>query len=325
MPLLKNQITTSFPFRNPHINTIYKFFNTKEKPNYKRVRVETWDHDFIDLDFLTNNSFSLVVLIHGLEGSSTSSYMISTSKYLHNLGYDVVCINLRSCSGEDNKRLETYHAGKTDDIHFILNYLENNYDYQNIVLTGFSLGGNLTLKYLGEYENEIPSIIKSGIAISVPIDLTTSQAELSKLKNKLYMQEFLRSLKAKVITKSEKFPEYTPDKKLISKATTFRDFEEIYTAPVFGFDSPEDYWEKASSKPYISKIKHKALLINAKDDSFLSWECYPYELAENSSNFFLLTPNYGGHVGFVTSFRGESYWVEKQIVNFIQNELNIYS
>ncbi|WP_299709544.1 alpha/beta fold hydrolase [uncultured Tenacibaculum sp.] len=325
MPLLKNQLTTSFPFRNPHVNTIYKFFITKDKPEYERVRITTWDNDFVDLDFLTNNSFSLVVLIHGLEGSSESSYMMSTASYLHDLGYDVVCINLRGCSGDDNNILKTYHAGKTDDVHFILQYLETNYDYQNIILSGFSLGGNLTLKYLGEYENEIPSTVKGGIAVSVPIDLTSSQAELSKLKNKLYMQEFLRTLKAKVMVKAEKFPEYNPDKKLISKASTFRDFEEIYTAPVFGFDSPEDYWAKASSKPYLTNIKHKTLLINAKDDSFLSIECYPYELAENSSNFFLLTPKYGGHVGFVTSFRDESYWIEKQFVNFIQNELNIYS
>ncbi|WP_442266279.1 YheT family hydrolase [Tenacibaculum sp. ZS6-P6] len=325
MPLLKNQLTTSFPFRNPHVNTIYKFFTTKEKADYKRVRINTWDNDFIDLDFLPNNSFSLIVLIHGLEGSSQSSYMVSTANYLNNLGYDVVCVNLRSCSGEDNNILKTYHAGKTDDVHFILKYLEEYYDYQNIILGGFSLGGNLTLKYLGEYEEQIPSIVKGGIAVSVPIDLTSSQAELSKLKNKLYMQEFLRTLKAKVNLKAQKFEGYNPDKKLIAKASSFRDFEEIYTAPVFGFDSPEDYWEKASSKPYLKLINHKTLLINAKDDSFLSLECYPYEIAEKSSNFFLLTPKYGGHVGFVSSFNDQSYWIEKQFVNFIQNELNIYS
>lgn len=325
MPLLKDQLTTSFPFKNPHINTIYKFFSVKYKPDYKRVRIPTWDNDFIDLDFLMNNSFSLIILIHGLEGSSDSSYMISTGRYLHSLGFDVVCMNLRSCSGEDNNILKTYHAGKTDDVHFIIKYIEENYNYQNIILNGFSLGGNLTLKYLGEYQNQVPTIVKGGIAISVPIDLTSSQAELSKLKNKLYMQEFLRTIKSKIIVKSQKFPEYNPDKKILAKASSFRDLEEIYTAPIFGFDSPEDYWEKASSKPYLDKIQHKALLINAKDDSFLSIECYPYEIAEYSDNFFLLTPNYGGHVGFVSSFNDQSYWVEKQIVNFIQNELNIYA
>jgi len=325
MPLLKSQLPTKFPFRNPHINTIYKFLNTKYKPNYKRVRIETWDNDFIDLDFLTSNSFSLVLLFHGLEGSSHSSYMQSTASYIHNLGYDVVCVNLRGCSGEDNRTLKTYHAGKTDDVDFIVKYLIKNYSYKNIILSGFSLGGNMILKYLGEYENSLPEVVKGGIAVSVPVDLVSAQEELSKLKNIIYMQEFLRTLKTKITLKAQKFPEYNPDKKRIAKASTFRDFEEIYTAPVFGFDGPEDYWKKASSKPYLSKIKLKTLLINAKDDSFLSIKCYPYEIAENSDYFYLATPNYGGHVGFISSFNNQNYWIEKQIINFIQNKLNIYS
>ncbi len=325
MPLLKDQLTTTFPFKNAHINTIYRYFFTKDTLNYTRKRLDTWDNDFIDLDFLTADSFSLVVLIHGLEGSSKSSYMLSTANYLHNKGYDVVCINLRSCSGEDNNLLQTYHSGKTDDVDFIINHLNTTYDYKNIILCGFSLGGNLTLKYLGEYAHKIPTTVKGGIAISVPIDLTSSQIELSKLKNKMYRKEFLRTLRAKIIAKAEKFPDYNPDRKQILKTSTFRDFEELYTAPVFGFESPEDYYKKASSKPYLEKIKHKALLINAKDDTFLSNECYPYEIAENSDNFFLMTPKYGGHVGFVSSFKNESRWIETQIVSFIQNQLNIFS
>ncbi|MCH2032990.1 MAG: alpha/beta fold hydrolase [Tenacibaculum sp.] len=325
MPLLESQLTTKFPFRNPHVNTLYKFFANKEKPTYERKRIATWDNDFIDLDFLLSDSFSAVLLIHGLEGSSESSYMASTANYLKDHGYDVISMNLRSCSGVDNNILKTYHAGKTDDVEFVVNYLIENYNYNNIVLCGFSLGGNLILKYLGEFSETIPSSVKGGIAVSVPIDLTSAQAELSKLKNKIYMKEFLRTLKSKVLLKAEKFPDFNPDKKLIAKASTFRDFEEIYTAPVFGFDGPEDYWAKASSKPYLSKINQKALLINAKDDSFLSLDCYPYEIAENSENFYLMTPKYGGHVGFVSTFNDEVFWIENQIVSFIQNQLNTYS
>lgn len=325
MPILENQLTTKFPFKNPHVNTIYKFLYTKDKPTYERKRIETWDDDFIDLDFVTANSYTLVVLLHGLEGSSQSSYMLSTASYLNSLGYDVACMNLRGCSGEDNRQLQTYHAGKTDDVDFVINHISQYYDYKNIVLCGFSLGGNLTLKYLGEYADTLPELVKGGIAVSVPIDLTTSQAELKKLKNKVYMQDFLRTIKAKILLKAEKIQDYNPDKKLVSKASTFRHLEELYTAPVFGFDGPEDYWEKASSKPYLSKIQHKTLLINAKDDSFLSPECFPYDVAESSDNFYLMTPKYGGHVGFVTSFKDESYWIEKQIANFIQNKLNIHS
>ncbi|TCI91002.1 YheT family hydrolase [Tenacibaculum sp. M341] len=325
MPILETQLNTSFPFKNAHVNTIYKYFLTKDAPEYTRKRIDTWDNDFIDLDFLMSDSYTLVLLIHGLEGSSQSSYMLSNASYLHNLGYDVACMNLRSCSGEDNNLLQTYHSGKTDDVDFIINYLTENYDYQNIVICGFSLGGNLTLKYLGEYADEIPNTVKGGIAVSVPIDLTSSQIELTKLKNIMYKHEFLRTLRAKVMVKASKFPEYNPDKKQLMKATTFRHFEEIYTAPIFGFENPEDYYEKASSKPYLNKIQHKTLLINAKDDTFLSDECYPYDIAENSEHFYLMTPDYGGHVGFVSSFKNEDRWIEKQIVNFIQNQLNIFS
>ncbi len=323
MPLLNNQLTPGFLFKNPHANTIYKFFYPWHKPNYKRERVATRDDDFIDLDFLRSDSCSLVVLIHGLEGSSQSGYMLSATNYIHNSGHDVICMNLRGCSGTDNNILKTYHAGKTDDIDYIIHYLTEKYNYKNITLCGFSLGGNLVLKYLGEYK--IPETVKGGIAVSAPVDLAGSQAELNKFKNKIYMQEFLRTLKSKILIKAEKFPEYNPDKKRIAKVSCFKDFEELYTVPVFGFQSSEDYWEKSSSKPYLSSIKHEALLINAKDDSFLSSECYPYELAENSDNFYLMTPKYGGHAGFISSFNDKSRWVEKQIINFIQNILNICS
>lgn len=324
MPFLNNQFPATLPFKNAHVNTIYKYFNSSASIPYNRKRIETWDDDFIDVDILESNSFAAVLLLHGLEGSSNSSYMTSTANYLKNFGYDVICINLRGCSGVDNNSLKTYHAGKTDDLAFIIDYLNTNYSYQSITLCGFSLGGNIILKYLGEFAGAIPKCITGGIAISVPIDLESSQMEMNKLKNRIYMKQFLRTLKSKIVMKAEKFPEYNPDKKQIAKASTFRDLEEIYTAPVFGFKGPEEYWLKASSKPYLYEIKHKTLLINAKDDSFLSLDCYPYEIAKNSSHFYLMTPDYGGHVGFVSSFKDQVFWLENQIVNFIQEKLQVY-
>lgn len=323
MPLLSNDFIPSLPFKNGHFNTIYRAVLAKEPAHYKRERVLTWDNDFIDLDFSIVNSDTLVLLIHGLEGSSESNYMITTSNQLNLNKYDAVCMNLRGCSGEDNWLLHNYHSGKTDDVDFIIKYLIENYNYKNIIICGFSLGGNMTLKYLGEY-NDIPKKVKGGIAISVPIDLTTAQAELSKLKNKLYMTEFLRSMKLKILQKAEKFPDFKLDKKLLFKATKFKHIEKQYTVPVFGFKSSEDYWQKASCKPYISKIKHKTLLINAKDDSFLSPECYPFEIAKKSKLFHLKTPKYGGHVGFIAAFNEESYWIENQIISFIKEILKVH-
>ncbi|WP_272149329.1 YheT family hydrolase [Tenacibaculum aiptasiae] len=323
MPILPSNFNPSFPFKSAHFNTVYRPLFMKDTIKYSRKRITTWDADFIDLDFSIIGSKTLAVLIHGLEGSSESNYMITNSNHLNSIGFDTVCMNLRGCSGEDNLLLATYHSGKTDDVDFVIKHIVANYNYENIVLVGFSLGGNLTLKYLGEYD-DVPNQIKGAIAVSVPVDLTTSQAELGKLKNKIYMNEFLKTMKIKLLEKSEKFPDFKLNKDLLFKATKFRHLEKQYTVPVFGFESSEDYWIKASAKPYIPQIKVPALLINAMDDSFLSKECYPFEEAKSMSNFYLLTPTYGGHVGFMSSFsNAENRWLEQRITEFISKNIGI--
>ncbi len=323
MPILTSDFNPNLPFKSAHFNTMYRPLFMKDTIKYQRKRITTWDADFIDLDFSFISSKTLVLLIHGLEGSSESNYMITTSNHLNNSGLDTVCMNLRSCSGEDNLLLETYHSGKTDDVDFIIKHLTANYNYENIIIVGFSLGGNLTLKYLGEYD-DIPTEVKGGIAVSVPIDLTSSQAELTKLKNKIYLNEFLRTLKLKILEKAEKFPEYKLNKELLFKATKFRHLEKQYTVPIFGFESSDDYWIKASSKPYIPNIKVPALLINSLDDSFLSEKCFPNKEAKSLSNFYLLTPDYGGHVGFISSFTNtDNYWLENRIGQFINEHIGI--
>ena len=323
MPIISDIFSPSLPFKNGHFNTIYRPLFMKNTIVYDRTRVTTWDADFIDLDFSFVGSKSLVLLIHGLEGSSQSNYMITTSNYLNKKGFDTVCMNLRGCSGEDNLLLGTYHSGKTDDVDFIIKYLNKNYSYDEIILVGFSLGGNLTLKYLGEF-SDIPSEVKGGVAVSVPVDLTSSQAELNKLKNKIYLNEFLKTMKLKLLKKAEKFPDFKLNKELLFKASKFRHLEKQYTVPVFGFESSEDYWQKASSKPFIPEIKVPTLLINALNDSFLSKECFPTKEAKNMKNFYLLTPNYGGHVGFISSFTNtENDWLEKRIAQFIEETIGI--
>jgi predicted alpha/beta-fold hydrolase len=320
MPILESDFIPSLPFRNGHINTVFRALFMKGTHNYERVRVETWDDDFIDLDFSRVGSDILVLLIHGLEGSSESKYMLSAASEVNNAGFDAVSFNLRGCSGEDNRLLKTYHSGKTEDVDFIISYLLKNTDYEKIMIVGYSLGGNLTLKYLGEYADNIPDQVIGGIAISVPIDLASSGKQMALRKNKIYMEEFLKTLRLKALEKAHKFPEYKLDKDKLFKAKVFKDFDALYTAPVFGFESPEDYWEKASSKPYIPKIRKPAYLITSLDDPFLSRECYPYEEAEKMKNFYLLPTKYGGHVGFISSFKQqENRWVDLKIVQFVQD------
>jgi predicted alpha/beta-fold hydrolase len=296
----------------------------KDGAKYSRTRIHTWDNDFVDLDFSFVGSDTLTLLIHGLEGSSESKYMASNTNHLNGLGIDTVCFNLRGCSGEDNLLLTTYHSGKTEDVEFVVNYILKSYNYKNIIIVGFSLGGNLTLKYLGEQSNNISPKIKGGVAVSVPVDIATAEKEMGKLKNKLYMEMFFKTMKNKILEKAHKFPEFKLDKDKLFKATKFKHLEHLYTAPVFGFKNPEDYWKKASSKPYLLKIKKPTLLINAKDDTFLSDECYPYKEAKNSDFFFFEAPKYGGHVGFMTSFKPiENRWLEYRISKFIKENIQI--
>lgn len=324
MPVFTSNFLPTIPFRNGHFNTMYRPLFMKDKASYTRKRITTWDNDFIDLDFSFVNSKTLVLLIHGLEGSSESKYIASNTNYLNSKNIDTVCFNLRGCSGEDNLLLSTYHSGKTEDVDFVINYLLENYTYQNIIVVGFSLGGNLTLKYLGEKSGKISSKVKGAIAVSVPIDIGSAEQEMDKLKNKLYMEVFFKTMKNKVLEKSHKFPEFELDKDKLFKATKFKDLEYLYTVPVFGFDSPEDYWQKASSKPYLLNIKVPTLLVNAKDDTFLSNECYPYQEAENSDYFFFEATKYGGHCGFMTSFKPhENKWLEHRIYRFIKENIQI--
>ncbi len=294
----------------------------KEKHSYSRKRITTWDNDFVDLDFSLVGSDTLILLIHGLEGSSESKYMISASNEFNSAGFDTVCFNLRGCSGEDNLLLPTYHSGKTEDVDHVVQYLAHHYTHKKILIVGYSLGGNLTLKYMGEYANSMPAKVTLGIAVSVPVDLASSSREMSTLKNKLYMEEFLKTLRLKVLEKAHKFPEYTVDKTALFKAKDFKDFDALYTAPVFGFKNPEDYWEKASSKPYLSKIKKPTLLLTSLDDPFLSKECYPYEEADKSEYFFLEATRYGGHVGYISSFmQKDNRWLEQRMLGFIKENM----
>ncbi|MDA9316321.1 alpha/beta fold hydrolase [Polaribacter sp.] len=322
MPLLNSTFFPTLPFRNSHFNTIYRALFMKENVTYSRKRVSTWDHDFIDLDFSLVGSKTLVILIHGLEGSSQSKYMLAATSEFNNEGIDIVAFNLRSCSGEDNLLLQSYHSGKTDDVHFIVNHIIENYSYENIVLAGYSLGGNLTLKYMGEFAKTNSPKIKCAIAISVPIDLASSGVAMSTLKNKVYMESFLKTLRLKIVEKAHKFPEFNLNKDLLFKAKTFKEFDAIYTAPVFGFSGPEDYWKKASSKPYLSSIETPTLLITSEDDPFLGEACYPVKEAKASKNFYLEVTKYGGHVGFISSFSMyQNRWLENRMINFIKQNL----
>ncbi len=281
---------------------------------FKRETVNTADDDFIDLDISAVGGKSAALLLHGLEGSSKSNYIIGMSQMLNSMGMDAVAMNFRSCSGRVNRQMESYHSGKSDDVRLILNHLKSRYNI--IHLIGFSLGGNVALKYAGESSE---SLVKSVSAISVPFDLAGSSQKLGEFQNRIYLHRFLSQLKSKAIYKCYLNPSYPLDVKAIKSSKTFYEFDEFYTAPVHGFESADDYYQKSSSKQFIKNISAPTLIINAMNDSFLSPSCYPFEEANTNSNVQLLTPEYGGHVGFASNFRmTQPFWHEKQVAAFIR-------
>lgn len=319
MPLIKSTFKTPLLFRNKHFSTMYRTLFTDPKVNYSRNRINTPDGDFIDLDFSIANSKHLALLIHGLEGSSNSKYVLSTTKYLNKQNIDVVVFNLRGCSGELNKKLKAYHSGETSDLLFVLNHILEKFNYEKTSLVGFSLGGNMVLKYLEEQKENLPNSLNAAIAISPPIDLKGSSMELAKKSNRIYMKRFLKTLTKKVLEKSRQFPNQNIAIKNIMKAKDFAVFDNLFTAPSFGFKNAEDYWQKASSLFELEAIRLPTYLITAQNDPFLSESCIPFDIAKKHPFLFLEAPKKGGHIGFIQSFKAsKNLWLEKKIANFIQ-------
>ena len=303
-------------FKSGHFNTIFRTLFTFPEIDFTRKRINTPDDDFIDLDMIYTGSKKLIIIFHGLEGSSRSKYVLSNAIYFKKHSCDICAVNLRGCSGEPNKLYSSYHSGKTEDVDTVINSVEN--DYKEIYLLGYSLGGNLVTKYGGEKGSTIHKKIKKIVAVSVPADLEESASEISKPQNYLYHQLFLKSLKSKLKQKIEMFPNSGITPQDLKNISTLKQFDDIYTSKANGFLDALDYWKKNSCKQFIQGIKIPTLMLNAKNDPFLGKKCYPFKEAEGNKYFTLETPRYGGHVGFNISFdTSKNNWLEKRIGLFI--------
>ncbi len=304
----------SLLLRNGHVNTIYPALYRKQTVDFHRERIDTPDGDFLDLDCIINGRRKCAILCHGLEGSSQSQYILGVARLLSKNGWDIIAANYRGCSGDDNNKPYAYHSGATYDLDAIINYILPSYD--SISLVGYSLGGNLVLKYAGENGDALTPQIKSIVAVSVPTYLKGGSIQIEKAENWLYKHKFLVSLKEKIKKKHDNFPDRF-DIEAVLKVKTIYDFDNLVTAPIHGFDDAEHYYETCSSKYFIKDIKAKTLIINALDDPFLPESCYPHVEARSSEYVNLETPKYGGHVGF-SDFGVDHYWIEKRIMEFIQ-------
>ncbi|MDU8886269.1 alpha/beta fold hydrolase [Yeosuana sp. MJ-SS3] len=316
MPIVPSSYKPPFIFRNGTLSTVYSgLFRQPIKINQKRERLTLSDDDFLDLDwsFSKEKTNKLIILLHGLGGNAQRHYMTGNAKLFNENNIDAVCVNFRGCSGEDNLKYRTYHSGETEDLNEIINHIISTNKYREIFIKGFSLGGNVVLKYLGE-RITIPNQIKACIAISVPCDLNGASLELHKFKNLPYHEMFRFQLKSSLKQKQKKYPELISYSD-IKAIKTLKDFDDIYTSKAHGFKDALDYYEKCSSLQFLYNIKIPTLIINAKNDSFLSPECFPIKEAKGNANLFLEIPEYGGHVGFFS--QDNIFYNEKRALDFI--------
>ncbi|MCX2738838.1 YheT family hydrolase [Pontibacter anaerobius] len=313
MPLLPSKHRAPFYLFNGHLQTIIPgLFRQVEGVQYERERLITPDDDFIDVDWSRVGSDSLLVLSHGLEGDSGRPYITGMVKAFNANGIDALAWNYRSCSGEPNKLLRSYHLGASDDLDFVIQHALATGKYKSVSLVGFSAGGNITLKYLGETPEQVPEQVKRATVFSTPVDLKGSAQKISKI----YTQRFLRTLGEKLEQKRQMYPDEL-DLSDYSLFWSFPEFDDRYTAPLHGFKDAEEYYARVSSRQFLHNIRIPTLLVNAKNDPFLSIECYPLQEAQANPYFFLEMPEEGGHVGFAEDFRKDRYYSEERALRFI--------
>ena len=308
---------------NGHWQTIYpNIFRSVKGVQYQRERINTSDGDFLDLDWWKPTQKPIkrvVILSHGLEGNTDRAYIKGMAKAFYDNDWAVLAWNQRSCSEETNRLLCSYHSGFTVDLAEVIDHALETNDYDEVALVGFSLGGNLTLKYLGEQGAGIASQITRSVVFSVPLDLASCAKQLHQWYNWVYSRRFLKSLKQKVKVKMSQFPGAL-EANLLKQIKTLNDFDELFTAPVNGFENAQDYYTQSSARYFLDKIAIPTLIVNAQNDTFLAPPCYPRKQVAQLDNVFLETPAQGGHCGF-TPLKGKTtYWSEQRAIDFIMHE-----
>jgi predicted alpha/beta-fold hydrolase len=258
-----------------------------------------------------------IILIHGLEGSNSSIYMLGTSEKAFQKGFNVVRLNLRNCGDTEHMTPTLYHAGMSGDLRTILRELIEQDGLSNIFVAGFSMGGNISLLLAGEEAEVVPRELAGVCAVSPTIDLRACVDAIEWRSNRLYKYSFLRSMKKRIRRKQRLFPELY-DTKGLSRIRRLRDFDERYTSRGGGFSNAEEYYERASALQFIRHIRTPALMIHAQDDPFVPFQPFrDPSIAENPYLLFL-APENGGHVGFVgAEANGEDrFWMENRLVEF---------
>lgn len=311
---------------NAHLQTIFpSLFRRVKEISYERERINTADKDFLDLDwFRPGIADTLLIVSHGLEGDSHRPYvkgMIRAfSRHRNSTGTcHGLAWNFRSCSGEPNLQKRFYHSGATEDLETVIQHVRAKGIYKKIILSGFSLGGNLTLKYLGERGPALHPELYKATVFSVPLDMSGSSDKISKRSNWVYSKRFLVSLEQKIRRKAALMPG-TLDIRMLKEIKTLREFDDAYTGPLHGFENAEDYYAHCSPLGYLQHIHLPTLILNARNDPFLSDSCYPVEKFAKHPYVQLEAPAQGGHVGFASSGGNDLYYSEQRALEFVFEE-----
>ncbi len=315
---------------NSHLQTIYPSLLRKPpEPTIKRERLITEDKDFIDIDFCGEGDQPLVILLHGLTGSSQSGYIKGLQQALLDQGLRSAALNFRGCSGEYNDSSRCYHSGETGDIDFLYHTLRTREPETPMAAVGFSLGGNVLLKWLGEQGAKLQ--LFAATAVSVPLVLSACASKLDSGFSKVYRASLLRELKDYVRLKQVHLESLgkTEEAELLrqigdlEKIKSFWQYDDRVIASLYDFANVEDYYQRSSSRQFLQSIVVPTLLIQAQDDPFMTPEVIP-KLAELSASVSLEISKFGGHVGFIAGNNPwqPDYWLERRIPEFLLQQLH---
>jgi predicted alpha/beta-fold hydrolase len=298
--------------RNRHLQTLYpSLLRRRVTPPLQRQRLDLPDGDFIDIDWTALPGEKCVLVLHGLEGSLESHYSGGLLKHLASHGYRAGLMYFRGCSGEPNRLARSYHSGETGDLDFVIRHLHVQQPGLSLAVIGFSLGGNVLLKWLGERGADAP--VSTAIAISVPFDLDSAAQQLQRGLSRIYRNHLLARLRQSVVVKSAIHPSPVALQRLRT-LRSFHAFDNAITAPLHGFRDVDDYYQHSSSKQFLKHIKVPTLILQARDDPFLPGRALP-GADELSEQVTLELAQRGGHVGFVAGSHPcrPVYWLEQRI------------
>jgi hypothetical protein len=303
-----------------HAQTIWPKLIRQAPIKFRRERWETPDGDFIDVDWVDGPPRApLLVLFHGLEGSSRSHYALSAAHACKKAGWRLALPHFRGCSGELNRRPRAYHSGDSAEIDWILRQLHTTNGGRPLHAAGVSLGGNALLKWAGEQGTAAGNVVTGVAAICAPLDLAACGHHLARGFNRVYTQYFLKTLKAVSADRLRQFPGLFDEARMLAAVNLYQ-FDDAVTAPVHGFAGADDYWQRASAKPWLKSIVVPAVAVNPKNDPFLPASYLP-SIADVSSRVRLEQPATGGHVGFVSgSFPGNLDWLPQRLLHFFLYE-----